>query len=71
MDPEPHTGTLTEVSTDRRFGLLVTEDALQPLQNLLLKIDDIEVYAKVKDRGNRGCRIGFTTSPEGFPELIS
>ena len=71
VDPEPHSGTLTKVSSDRKFGLLVTEDTLQPLQNLLLKIDDIEVYAKVKDRGNRGCRIGFTTSPEGFPELIS
>lgn len=71
VDPEPHSGTLTKVSSDSKFGLLVTEDTLQPLQNLLLKIDDIEVYAKVKDRGNRGCRIGFTTSPEGFPELIS
>ena len=71
VDPEPHTGTLTEVSNDRKFGLLVTEDALQPLQNLLLKTGGIEVYAKVKDCGDRGCRIGFTTNPEGFSELIS
>ena len=54
-----------------KFGLLVTEDALQPLQNLLLKTGGIEVYAKVKDCGDRGCRIGFTTNPEGFSELIS
>ena len=71
VDPQPHTGNLAEVSTDRKFGLLVTEDALQPLQNLLLKIGGIEVYAKVKNRGDRGCRIGFTTNPEGFSELIS
>ena len=71
VDPEPHTGALTEVSTDQRFGLLATEDALQPLQNLLLKIGDIEVYAKVKKHLNRGFRIGFTTNPEGFSELIS
>lgn len=71
VDPEPHTGTLTEVSRDKKYGMLATEDALQPLQNLLVKIGGIEVYAKVKKRQNRGFRIGFTTNPEGFSELIS
>ena len=71
VDPRPHAGVLTKVSADHKFGLLATEDTLQPLQNLLLKIGGIEVYAKVKDRGNRGIRIGFTTNPEGFSDLIS
>lgn len=71
VDPETHTGILAEISRDKKFGLLVTEDALQPLQNLLLKIGGIEVYAKVKKREKRGIRIGFTTNPEGFFELIS
>ena len=71
VDPEPHTGTLTEVSRDKKYGMLATEDALQPLQNLLMKVGGIEIYAKVKKRGSRGFRIGFTTNPEGFSELIS
>lgn len=71
VDPQPYKGALAEVSRDKKYGLLVPEDTLQPQQNLLLKIDATEVYAKVKKREKRGVRIGFTTNPEGFSELIS
>ena len=70
VDHVPHTGILTKVSADRKYGLLVTEDALQPLQNLLMKINGIDIYAKVKGYKNNAYQIGFTTNPEGIFELL-
>ena len=46
-------------------------DRTMPSVDLLIKISGIEVYAKVKKHGSRGFRIGFTTNPKGFSELIS
>ena len=71
VDPEPHTGSLTKVSADEKYGLLATESVLQPLQNLMLRIGGLEVYAKVTKCGELGCRIGFTMKPDGFSELLS
>lgn len=71
VDPEPHTGFLTEVSADEKYGLLTTESILWPLQNLMIRIGGMEAYAKVADFGMRGCRIGFTMKPEAFSDLLS
>jgi len=70
VEPKEYTGRLTEVSEDGRYGILATDSMLNPLQNLLLRFGDLEVYAKVTNKAERGIRIGFTTKPEGFEELI-
>ena len=71
VDPEPHTGSLTDISEDGKHGLIGTEDMLLPLQNLMLRFGDMEVYAKVTEAGQRGYRIGFTMKPDGFAGLLS
>ena len=70
VEPKEYTGRLTEVSEDGRFGILVTDTMLNPLQNLLFRFGDLEVYAKVTNTAERGIRIGFTTKPIGFEKLI-
>lgn len=70
VEPKEYAGCLTEVSEDERYGMLATDTVLNPLQNILLRFGGTEVYAKVTRKAERGIRIGFTTKPEGFEELI-
>ena len=57
---EKHEGRIDRISTDRKFGLLETETALKPLQDLMIRAEDREVYAKVMAPEENGYRIGFT-----------
>lgn len=68
VEPEPRTGCLTAVSEDEQSGLLNTEFGLKPMQNLMLKIGEHEVYAKVLKADTTGYWLCFTPKPE---ELIS
>ncbi len=70
VDEEPHKGLLTEVSEDEKHGMLQSDRMLQPLQNLLLRLNGLEAYAKVTECGKRGCRISFTSKQDGFSELL-
>ena len=57
---EKHAGQISRISTDGKFGLLETETALKPLQDLMIRAGDREVYAKVMEPEEKGYRIGFT-----------
>ena len=70
VGPKPYSGKLSEVSENGRYGILVTDSMLDPLQNLMLRFGDMEVYAKVTRKAERGIQIGFTAKPEVFAELI-
>ena len=70
VEPKPYAGRLSEVSEDGRYGMLATDTMLNPLQNLLLRFGEMEVYAKVTHKAERGIQVGFTTKPDGFAELI-
>ena len=70
VGPKPYSGKLSEVSENGRYGILVTDSMLDPLQNLMLRFGDMEVYAKVTRKAERGIQIGFTMKPDGFAELI-
>ena len=70
VEAASHRGLLTQVSTDGKHGMLKSEDRLQPLQNLMLRLGGLEAYAKVTKCGKRGNRFTFTEKPEGFSELI-
>ena len=67
---ESYAGVLRDISEDEKYGILTARCSLNPMQNLLLRIGDLDVYAKVMDCGEGRCRIGFTTRPEGFSKLI-
>ena len=69
--PDQHTGFLAKLSTDHRFGILVTDSVLQPMQNLMLRIDEMDIYAKITERQDNGYVIGFTETPEGFGNLFA
>jgi hypothetical protein len=55
-----YTGRISNISADRKFGLLETETMLSPLQDLMIRTGDREVYAKVLESEGTGYRIGFT-----------
>ena len=55
-----YTGKIPNISEDRKFGLLETETMLSPLQDLMIRTGDREVYAKVLEPEGTGYRIGFT-----------
>ena len=55
-----YTGKIPNISADRKFGLLETETMLSPLQDLMIRTGDREVYAKVLEPEGTGYRIGFT-----------
>ena len=57
---EKHAGKISRISTDGKFGLLETENVLKPLQDLMIRAGDREVYAKVMEPEENGYRIGFT-----------
>ena len=60
VDPTIHTGRLTKVSADEKYGLLETEETLKPLQDLMLELRGQNAYAKVTGCFENGYRIGFT-----------
>ena len=56
-----HTGKLLRISTDKRYGILITESDLNSKDNLMIKIEDECAYAKVLEREDEGYRICFTS----------
>ena len=70
VEPASHKGLLIQVSKDGKHGMLQSEDRLNPLQNLMLRLEGLEAYAKVTKCSKRGNRIRFTAVPEGFAERI-
>ena len=53
-------GRLLTVSTDKKYGLFSTDIELEDKMNLMLIINDEQVYAKVLARTEDGYRIRFT-----------
>ena len=71
VSPKPYAGFMTDISGDERFGMLATDSkTLQPLQNLMLRINGTDIYAKVTEHGYNGYVIGFTMKPDNFRELF-
>ena len=57
VDPVPREGRLVMLSRDERYGVLETGAELKPLQNLMLRIGEQDIYAKVLDRMKEGYRL--------------
>ncbi len=60
VDMISRSGRLTRVSADEKYGILETDFSLKPLQDVMIRKEDQDLYAKVLRREDDGYRIGFT-----------
>ena len=65
-----HTGRLTRISEDEKFGILATDCAPEPLENLMLRIEGHDIYAKVMQKEEAGCRLRFTSREVPIQTLL-
>ena len=63
VDSEWYSGELTRISEDEKYGMLDTREPLAPMQNLLIRIEDTDTYAKVLNADGKEYRFCFTTKP--------
>ena len=64
-------GQLKKISADEAFGILETETALTPLRDLMIRIGDQTVYAKVLEKEGNSYRIGFTEKQGSLAEILT
>ena len=60
VEMEACSGQLTKISEDEKFGILSTDICLQPLQDIMIRTGEQDLYAKTVCREEDGYRIGFT-----------
>ena len=70
VSAEARSGKLTRITADERWGILVPEGELAPLQNLMLRLAGKDVYAKVVSKDGDGYRICFTSKPDSLFTLL-
>lgn len=61
---------LARITPDEKYGILSLQESLAPLDNLMLRLDDLDAYAKVLSREEDGYRVCFTSVPEGFRQKL-
>ncbi len=66
VETNRYPGLLTAMSADGKYGILTAGRDLRPLQDLLIRLDGENVYAKVTEKNENGYRIGFTVRPAAF-----
>jgi adenylate cyclase len=71
VEKKKHKGQLTRISADGELGILKTGTALDPLRDLMIRIRGQEVYAKVLEFEEDGCRIGFTEKKADLSEMLT
>lgn len=71
VEKKKHKGKLTRISADGELGILKTGTALDPLRDLMIRIRGQEVYAKVLEFEEDGCRIGFTEKQADLSEMLT
>ena len=64
-------GQLKKISADEAFGILETENVLTPLRDLMIRIGDQTVYAKVLEKEGNSYRIGFTEKQGSLAEILT
>lgn len=66
-----HSGRLIRITADEKYGVLAAEASLPILLNIMIRIGDADVYAKILSREEDGWRIGFTSKPESLANLLA
>ncbi len=62
---EEYTGTVTDLSSDMRFGRLTSDAPIKKLMNLMIEIGG-DLYAKVTEVCDDDYVICFTSKPDSF-----
>ncbi len=70
VETAPCKGRMLQISADEKNGLLTTEASLEPLTNLMLRVDACDVYAKVLRREDSGYLLRFTMKPRALSGLF-
>ena len=70
VETADHTGRLTRISEDEKYGILAAEDTPEALTNLMLRIEGHDIYAKVLQEEDSGCRLRFTSRDVSIISLI-
>lgn len=70
VDPTPWRGRMIRITPDGRCGVLTAERELQPMQNLMIRIGEQDVYAKIIEAEGNEYRICFTAKPDNLAELL-
>ena len=65
-----HSGRLIRITADEKYGILAAEASLPLLLNIMIRIGDADVYAKILSREENGWRIGFTSKPDSLAKLL-
>lgn len=60
VEMESCAGQLAKISEDEKYGLLTTEIPLKPKQDIMIRKESRDLYAKVICPEDNGYRIGFT-----------
>ena len=71
VDTIRHDGRIVRISGDGRYGIMVQDTVLNPLQNLMIRIGEHDAYAKVLEVNEKECRLRFTAKPGNLAELLN
>ena len=71
VDMTPHPGKLTRISADGKHCMLAAGTSLKLLQDLMIRIDGQDVYAKVTDCRENEYQVSFTMMEEKTAELLT
>lgn len=70
VETASHTGRLLRVSDDEKYGLLAAEEGLKPLTNLMFRIGEHDIYAKILSAEETGYKLRFTPKTVSILELL-
>ncbi len=68
--PGEYGGRMLRISTDARYGILSTGEPLDPLANLMFRLEEQDVYAKVLNQEKDGYRLCFTFHPADMLAML-
>ncbi len=69
IEGKRHTARVVKVSSDERYAVIESDEALAAMQNMMIDIDG-ELYAKVIEVRGKEITICFTSKPEGFRDWV-
>ena len=70
MEGTSFAGSLTRISRDEKYGMLASVSVLQPLQDLMIRLGEQDIYAKVLSRAGDEYLLRFSVKPDHLAALL-
>ena len=67
----PCSGRIIWVTEDEKYGVMLSDTFMKPLQDLMIRIGDQDIYAKVLRKEKNAYRIGFTMKEGNLAKMLS